>query len=228
MEHELVTAIQNRAWWPVVGLAATLLIAVARKALPAVWERFTSQWKPLAALGLVTIAALADAFATGLPWQVAAVTVPLQVLTAWPTALGAADAVLRLSGAKEPSVASVRKDIGEIVRGVGPIALVLLLVGGCAPSLARSAAAPPRPTDGASPASELDRCQDLSRAESVLRYVAVGTAAASGAAGLSTIETDTPDADRALAITAAGLAVGAVVAEAVRAETAADFSRDCQ
>jgi hypothetical protein len=141
---QLIAAIQSRAWWPVVGIAAALLVGVGRNVLPSYWASIPSQWKPLPAGALVLLAAVADAFTAGLTWQVALVMVAAQVATAWPTAVGAADAALRLTGNKAPSLASIERDVQTARAMVGklpPVTIVLLvsvLLGGC--SLLRSAA----------------------------------------------------------------------------------------
>lgn len=105
----LIAAIQSRAWWPVVGLGAAVLLAALRTVLPVYWESIPTKWKPLPALVLVALAALADAYARGDTIPVAVSMVLLQVLTAWPTAIGAADAALRLSGVKTPSVGTLER-----------------------------------------------------------------------------------------------------------------------
>lgn len=109
--------------------------------------------------------------------------------------------------------------------GLALLACLLLSLTGCSVSLERARVE--GATEQAASRDE-DHCRRLSRAESALRYVAVGSAMASGSAGLVTIETDDRTADQALAISAAGLAVGAVVAESVRAELAADWAGACQ
>lgn len=105
----LIAAIQSRAWWPVVGLGAAVLLSALRTVLPVYWESIPTKWKPLPALVIVALAALADAYARGDTIPVAVSMVLLQVLTAWPTALGAADAALRLSGVKAPSVTTAER-----------------------------------------------------------------------------------------------------------------------
>ena len=109
------------------------------------------------------------------------------------------------------------------------ILVLALLFAGCAPSLhtAQVAGADKR-LAGDAPEVSSERCERLSRTERTIRYVAVGSAALSGGAGLTTIATDDRDATQALAISAAGLAVVAVTAETVRAEVAADWARECQ
>lgn len=104
--------------------------------------------------------------------------------------------------------------------------LTAALIGGCAPSLASVSAEPPSRELGAAP--DADHCRKLSRAESALRYVTVGSAAAASGAGIGAIPVDDPEAQRALAITAAGFGAAAVISETVRAELAADYARDCE
>jgi hypothetical protein len=120
MEQELITAIQNRAWWPVVGIACTLLLGAFRTVAPNIWASIPTRWKPLPAILVIIIASVVDAFSSGVTWQVALVMVALQTATGAPTAVGMADTILRLSGGKQPSLASI-----------APVALVLML-SGCA------------------------------------------------------------------------------------------------
>lgn len=113
-----------------------------------------------------------------------------------------------------------------------PAALVLLLVasllGGCAPSLAHSAATTPDATVAAVGSPDgLERCERLSRAEFWLRVGTVGSAALAGGSGLSTIPAD-EDAAPVLATTAAGFGVAAVVLESERAVLAARYVEECQ
>lgn len=105
----------------------------------------------------------------------------------------------------------------------------LLTISGCAPSLARVASEPPIPELAAGGSPDLDRCQKLSRAESILRYVAVGSASLAGGTGLVQIPIpdDEDGAQVAMAITTGAFAAGAALAEAERAELAKDFEREC-
>jgi hypothetical protein len=104
--------------------------------------------------------------------------------------------------------------------------LVATFLSGCAPSLAKVSAEPPSREVGATP--DADHCQKLSRAESALRYVVAGSAAAAAGSGLGAIPVDDRDAQRALAISAAGLGATAAISEAVRAQLAADYARECE
>jgi hypothetical protein len=109
----LMGAIQARAWWPVVGLVAALVVQLARLALPAYWDRIPTRWKPVPALVLVALATVADCYARGDTWPTAIGVAVFQLATAWPVAVGGADAALRLSGVKSPSVATVAKTGGQ-------------------------------------------------------------------------------------------------------------------
>lgn len=98
----------------------------------------------------------------------------------------------------------------------------------CAPSLesahlrtAEQSAAPAAPRDG-------DHCRMLSNAERALRYVSVGAGVLGGGSGLATIPVEERSVDYALAVSGATLAVGAITVEAIRAEVAADWARECQ
>jgi len=106
------------------------------------------------------------------------------------------------------------------------LVLAAALLTACAPSLASVSAEPPSSELGAVP--DADHCRKLSRAESALRYVVAGSAAAAAGSGLGAIPVDDPDAQRALAISAAGLGATAAISEAVRAQLAADYARDCE
>lgn len=108
----LIAAIQDRAWWPVVGLLAALVVQVGRSVLPFYWDRIPTRWKPVPALVLVVLATIADSFARGDTWPTAIGVAVFQLATAWPVAVGGADAALRLSGVKSPSVATVAKSGG--------------------------------------------------------------------------------------------------------------------
>ena len=105
--------------------------------------------------------------------------------------------------------------------------LITATFAGCAPSLEAARARSPEPTVGAAAARDDARCRRLSRNESVLRYVSVGSAVLGGGSGLATIPVDDPDAQTALAISAAGFGVVAGTSEAVRAEIGADWAREC-
>jgi hypothetical protein len=108
----LTAAIQARAWWPIVGLLAAVIVQLTRAVLPAYWDQIPTRWKPVPALVLVALAALADGFARGDTWPTALGLAVFQLASAWPVALGTADAALRLSGIKSPSVATVAKQGG--------------------------------------------------------------------------------------------------------------------
>lgn len=105
--------------------------------------------------------------------------------------------------------------------------LVALALGGCAPSLAASAAA--QDASGSLPGAKApETCKRLSAWESGLRYGAVAGAAVAGGAGLTAIPVEDPDARRSLAIAAGSTAVVAGVAEVVRAELASDYVEGCE
>jgi hypothetical protein len=103
-------AIESRAWYPAVGAAAAILLAVMRLVVPQVWARIPTRWKPVPALVMVACAAVVDAASAGQSAGVAAAMVAWAVLTAWPVAVGSADAARRMVGGKAASVTTARRD----------------------------------------------------------------------------------------------------------------------
>ena len=113
MIEPLLSALQNHAWWPAIGLAATLFVAAFRSVAPAYWESIPTRWKPLPAGALVLALAIVEAVASGASWQEACYLIPVRVLACWPLAVGVADSFLRLSGEKQPSLASIARTGGR-------------------------------------------------------------------------------------------------------------------
>ena len=108
------------------------------------------------------------------------------------------------------------------------LVICALLFGGCTPSLAKVASEPPRPEFAAGATPDLSRCEKLSKAEAILRYVAIGNASLAGASGLSQIPIgDDPTARAAMAGVTGAFAAAAALVEAERAQVGADFEREC-
>jgi hypothetical protein len=109
------------------------------------------------------------------------------------------------------------------------LVLVAALLSGCAPSLASVQASTPPSEYGAEQSPEdAQRCHRLSRAESIMRYTVAGAGAAAAGTGLGSIPVQSNEARTGLVIAAASAGATAAITEAIRAEIAADYQRDCQ
>lgn len=123
-------------------------------------------------------------------------------------------------------ILGVARARSRLFRWLGIWPLTAVLFAGCAPSLATASA---QSAMGVGSSDQTDqRCRRLSNTEDALRYVSVGAAALGGTAGLTTIPIDDDTADAALVSTAAGFAVVGVTSEALRAQAAANYIRDCE
>ena len=97
---QIIQAIQAKAWYPAIGLIATLVVALWRVVQPTVWDKIPSQYKVIPALALTVLSSFVAAFASGETWQVAIFLALYALITSWPLSVGTADIYNRLSGRK--------------------------------------------------------------------------------------------------------------------------------
>jgi hypothetical protein len=95
--HDIIGAIEARAWYPAAGLGAMLLLRLARQVAPAAWARVPRRWQWLPVVVMAALAALADAYAGGATVEVAVAMVAYAALSAM-TAIGAHHTARRVGG----------------------------------------------------------------------------------------------------------------------------------
>jgi hypothetical protein len=201
------------AWSVVVGLGLLIAIQVWRKLKPKVWDSM----HPIARRVLPpTVSALTTAavgLASGATWAEFGQVFVVQ----WVTLAWAADIISPLDVSK----------VTAAIKGT-TVGILVLLVTGCAPSLATVSAETPQVGVGAMAPEDADMCRRIDKREMVLRRAAQVSAALAGGSGLAAIPVGGEDEQTALAISAGVFGAVAVGAEAWREAEAADFARKCE
>lgn len=106
----LIRAVQDRSWYPIIGLAFTLLISLLRLINASAWEGLPRWAKPIPAVAMGTIVAFVTAFEAQLTWEQALGVSLYTLVTTTLVSLGLADAVNRLSGSKDKKAQAVKAE----------------------------------------------------------------------------------------------------------------------
>jgi hypothetical protein len=95
---ELISAIESRAWYPVAGIAITLLLTLARRISPEAWTRVPRQWQWVPPVLLAALGGFAEGYSTGAAWSVALALAVYAGMSAGTGAIGAYHALRRVGG----------------------------------------------------------------------------------------------------------------------------------
>ena len=93
--QSIISAVQDRNWYPAIAFIITGLIAIWRVIQPQVWDKIPSNYKTIPALLLSSLTAFVTAFSSGETWQVAIAIGIYTILSTWPTSIGIAETILR-------------------------------------------------------------------------------------------------------------------------------------
>jgi hypothetical protein len=94
MEQELANAIQSGAWYPILGVSITLLVAIAKRLQPVWFGLIPTRWQWIPAIVIAALGSFTVAYENGETWLVAVIG----AITAGLTAIGAHHTVKRVAG----------------------------------------------------------------------------------------------------------------------------------
>ena len=139
---ELVAALQARAWYPVAGIAAAVLIKLIQFRTKWLTDNLPQKVQWLPAASIMVLGAFVDAYTSGVSWQTAGAWTFYAAIAGTPTAVGSHHIGKRItpkrSDTTAPPPSSPRKS-GPPYRTAAAAIACLLFVGGCSPWLKQTA-----------------------------------------------------------------------------------------